>query len=119
MIKIWDVYAEKHVRILKGHKDGVKCLKLLPSFKLASGSLDSSIIIWNYNTSECIQIINGHSNSILGLEFIPNDHLISCSTDNFLKVFFSFNDKNYSIKQIKTNHRNKHVFKLFKGMEFI
>ena len=42
-IRIWDLRNRNHIKILKGHADGVRCLKVLSNNLFASGSVDTTI----------------------------------------------------------------------------
>ncbi|KAL6075627.1 F-box/WD repeat-containing protein 7 [Balamuthia mandrillaris] len=48
-VRIWDVQNSKVLKTLSGHSKAIRCLHF-DSEKLASGSLDKTILVWNFKT---------------------------------------------------------------------
>lgn len=99
-----DVYSERltvernwrrgryHVRILKGHADGIMCIQINeqlthPNFPvLITGSYDRTVRVWNLETGEEMLCLRGHARAIRALQF-DEAKLITGSMDRTLKVW--------------------------------
>ncbi|MCS7264290.1 MAG: WD40 repeat domain-containing serine/threonine-protein kinase [Armatimonadetes bacterium] len=51
-IRVWDWRKSKCERILKGHKDSIRCLALMGNELVASASWDGTVRIWNWRTGK-------------------------------------------------------------------
>lgn len=73
-----DPTLERH---FKGHRNVVTALAFNPLLKqLASGSLDSTLMIWNFNTNERAYRFQGHTDAITDVNFAPNNNLVASSS---------------------------------------
>ena len=72
---------------LKGHRDEVQVLRMLPNYLLASGSKDNTIKIWNYEKAELIHSLQGHTENILCIELLPDNEIATGSSDNTVRVW--------------------------------
>lgn len=73
------------VKMLKGHTDGVTCLKFHNKL-LMTGSYDTTIKLWNTETGECTRTLTGHSRGVRLLVF-DLKILILGSLDKTIKVW--------------------------------
>ena len=78
-LEIWNLEISMCVGILTGHKGPVMSLQLLPNNKLASGSLDGTILIWNLETSQRVGNLTGHKYIVTSLQLLTNNKLASGS----------------------------------------
>ena len=77
---MWDINTGRSKDMLIGHNKPVRCLKLINSSLLASGSEDQTIRIWNLETSECLNTLVGHAGLIRKLAVLKSGYLISCDS---------------------------------------
>ena len=81
--------SAESIKILEGHVDAVYCLKILPTQKLASGSIDKTIRIWDLITDSCIKILTDHTKRIFSLCLSEEKNIFfSGSGDSLIKVIF-------------------------------
>ena len=79
----------KCLKTLRSHTGMVRCLQILPSGQLASGSQDNSIKIWDTTAATCLKIFQGHTESVLCLQILPSGQLASGSCDDTIKIWDS------------------------------
>jgi WD40 repeat protein len=83
--------------VLKGHTNGITCLKILQIPRLfiselvVSGSADEKIKIWKSLSGECVHTLTGHMGSLFSLEFAKN-LLISSGKDGTIRLWDSLNE---------------------------
>ncbi|KAI1123636.1 hypothetical protein F5Y10DRAFT_269921 [Nemania abortiva] len=99
IVRVWDTHGEtgKPICVLKGHRYRVHCVSFSPGgLRLASGSVDSTIIIWNNRSNadnstplyEIEKVLRGHGRTIRSLNFEPGGkRLVSSSTDTTVRVW--------------------------------
>lgn len=80
-------FNQKHV--LEGHRLQVKCLAIMPSGNVVTGSVDKTIRIWNSDNGECQQVLVGHTDSINQLAVLPNGNIVSSAKDMTLRFWDS------------------------------
>ena len=86
---LWDVAANKPVRLFAGHRDILFAALLSPDSKLlATASYDRQIILWNSETGQQIRALKGHNDAIYDLAFNPAGTVIaSASGDQTVKLW--------------------------------
>jgi len=72
--------------VLKGHTDYVLCLARLADGRLASGSVDTSIIIWSVAEEKQVAKLEGHTESVTNLAALADGWLVSGSGDKTIRV---------------------------------
>ena len=102
-VKIWDVTSGGCVRTL-GQENTIvdildrasfrlfntsviRCLLLLPSGHLASGSDDETIRIWNLANGQWVRTLNGKSEYVWNLLSLQNGHLASGNTGKVIEIW--------------------------------
>jgi WD40 repeat protein/serine/threonine protein kinase len=88
-IIVWDLDANKQIRMLRGQMEGVTCLALSSDGKLLfSGNADKTIKIWSLETGKQTLVLHGHLDQVDSLALAPDGkRLFSGSSDNTIKVW--------------------------------
>ena len=103
-IRLWDLGRRSHglsssiierkakistIRILKGHKAGIRTMCFSPDgLKLVSGSSDKTIYLWNVTTGAPIALLKGHRKAIYGVSFSRGGRLLaSASSDRTVRLW--------------------------------
>ena len=104
IIDIWE-----HHKTLAGHTGGVTSLAFrADGVYLASGSVDSSVIIWKVENGESIQKLEGHSENVGSVAFSPNGKFLATgSWDTTVKIWSTKPEK---WEVIRTQGYLSHVF---------
>ena len=103
---------------LKGHTDGIYCLKKLNSNKIISGSDDCTLKLWNIDKQVCLRTYFGHTKPVISLIKLKSNKVISGSSNSIIKIWsLDSSDciKTYGINQ---GHKNA-VFCLVKINPFL
>lgn len=61
--------------------------RVLPSFRIASGSADKTIRVWNSSTYKCEATLTGHTGSVLSMAQISESLLATGSLDKTIRVW--------------------------------
>ncbi|OHT15759.1 WD repeat protein [Tritrichomonas foetus] len=91
-IRIWKEDNQLNYKdciVLKGHENGVSCIKWLPNSSnwLVSASLDGSLKLWDIQTASCINTISHHADEVITLEVSPNGkYIASGGTDQTIDI---------------------------------
>lgn len=93
LIKIWNQKTNQCINTLKGHKQEVYALVVLPNGNIASGSHDQTIKIWNLDKAECDKTLVGHTDWINALMVLPDGRLASASHDQTILLWNTLNGK--------------------------
>ncbi|KAF9928700.1 hypothetical protein FBU30_002171 [Linnemannia zychae] len=72
-------------RELPGHKEGIYCIQF-DSYKIISGSRDTTIKIWDIRSGECVRTYPGHTASVLCLQY-DETRIVSGSSDTSILVW--------------------------------
>jgi WD40 repeat protein len=92
-IRIWNLTTLQCDHVLRGHADGVLCIKAIPSWRvLVSSSSDGTIRLWSWEYWCCVRILSGfHKKHIYTVDaFAPDDTkllLVSGGSDGVVCVF--------------------------------
>ena len=62
-------------------------LAVLPDGRLASGSVDKTIMLWDPASGFCDATLEGHSGSVIALAVLPEGRLASGSADHTIKLW--------------------------------
>ena len=85
-IRIWNIE----------HALTIRCLKLIDSHRLVSGSsertikiwnLDSTMKFWDFESSQCLNRIQVHEENLVSLLLTNNDEIITLSDESEVKVW--------------------------------
>ncbi|TNM88704.1 hypothetical protein fugu_004958 [Takifugu bimaculatus] len=73
-----DPTLERH---FKGHRDSVTSVDISYNMKqIATGSMDSCVMIWNMKPQMRAYHFNGHKDAVLSVQFSPSGHLVASSS---------------------------------------
>jgi WD40 repeat protein len=87
-IRILNANVGSVFRTLLGHADSVLALAKLSSFRLASGSADTTVKIWNWCTGLLERNLTGHTSLVFDLILmIDNQTLLSSSCDATIRLW--------------------------------
>ena len=93
-MKKWLKEGFKKVKEIRGkclktlrHTDNVRCLQILSSRLLVSGSGDATIKVWNTTSTTCLKTLRGHSREIFCVQILPSEQLVSGSFDGAIKIW--------------------------------
>ncbi|WP_404790693.1 NB-ARC domain-containing protein [Altericista sp. CCNU0014] len=88
-VRLWDMQTHQCLRVLRGHKDGVRAIAFDADGQwLASGSSDQTIRIWDVQTGECLRVLRGHTGGVFSLAFASNgQQLVSGSFDRTIRLW--------------------------------
>lgn len=85
-IKIWDLAAEKVVKVLRGHSDDVEDFVFVNDQLGVSASRDQRILVWDLTTGAILQVIEGHEKDVLSLAY-HEGKIYSSGDDKTLRVW--------------------------------
>jgi WD40 repeat protein len=90
---------------LKGHKETLTALALLPNDKLVSASRDSFVKIWDLSSYKCIQTLKGHTEGVNALLVLQNGDIITGGEDWLINIWSSKrgNQTQYECVEILTD----------------
>lgn len=93
-LKMYNISQKKLRQTFEEHSDTVTVVAISSDgAKIASGSLDQTIIIWEHN-GNMLRKIHAHKTPVLSIKFSPDNHLlISSSQDKEIKTW---NMSNYT-----------------------
>ena len=74
---VWDLLTGKPAKILRGHKDSIRCVSWSAKGRLASASTDGKIIIWDLSSSRASQILNGNEGGANSVAWSTDGRLAS------------------------------------------
>ncbi|KAK0149347.1 POC1 centriolar A [Merluccius polli] len=76
-------------RNFKGHRDSVTCVDINCNMKqIATGSMDSSVMIWNMKAQMRSYRLAGHKDAVTCVHFSPSGHLVaSASRDKTVRLW--------------------------------
>ncbi|KAG7247462.1 hypothetical protein CRUP_000407 [Coryphaenoides rupestris] len=76
-------------RHFKGHRDSVTCVDINCNMQqIATGSLDSSVMIWRMKTQMRSYRLAGHKEAVTCVHFSPSGHLVaSASRDKTVRLW--------------------------------
>ena len=95
----------KYNSSIKGHKDWIKSVKILPSGNIISVSDDCSIKIFNRLNYKIIQNIeNAHKNSIINLFIKDENNFATCSEDKCINIWIKKENEFILNKSITKAH---------------
>ena len=75
--------------VLKGHKDMVYCVAVLPgSDRVVSASVDKTLKVWSVEDGSCLMTLKGHKDWVRSVALLPEgDRVVSASDDRTLKIW--------------------------------
>ncbi len=77
-IRLWDINANRELRILPGHADHVFAAKFSPDGTvLATGSPDQTIKLWNVATGELLNTLKGQADEVIDVAYSPDGKLLA------------------------------------------
>ena len=85
---------------IRGHKDSINCLALLPNGRFASASDDKTIKIWDLDTKSIVQTIETNEKDIKMLRVLPSGLLASVSKDCSIKIWNPSLDASHLVSSI-------------------
>ena len=79
------------VLCVHGHRSVVTCFAVCGE-KVASGSLDTDVVLWDLEAGAGVCRLRGHRGAVTGVQFLgrgssSGDRLASCAKDKTLKVW--------------------------------
>ena len=88
-VKIWDVFSQKRVKVLKGHHTSVQACVYAPSGRhIVSAAMDGEVKVWSTKSGSAVGSITGHSGPVNSLSYTPNGQfLLTASSDRLVKVW--------------------------------
>ena len=88
-VKIWDVFSQKRVKVLKGHRTSVQACAYAPSGRhIVSAALDGEVKVWSTKSGTAVGTITGHSGPVTALSYTPSGQfLVSASSDRLVKIW--------------------------------
>ena len=91
LVKIWDTFNQKRLKILRGHRTSVQSCSYAHSGRyIASASLDGEVRLWATKSGATVGTLMGHASSVTCLAFSGDGGLlISGSNDQTLKMWSS------------------------------
>jgi WD40 repeat protein len=89
VVHVWDVKTGREVLALRGHADLVRCVTFSPDGqRLASGSIDKTVILWDLATGQELLTFRGHTGTVTSVNFSPDgQRLASTSEDGTARVW--------------------------------
>jgi WD40 repeat protein/serine/threonine protein kinase len=87
-VLVWDFAARRADHKLQGHTQGIFGLGFSAAGdKLATGSVDNTVMIWNTKTWEPIGTLK-HTSRVYGVAFTPDGRRIACAcADNTIRIW--------------------------------
>ena len=77
-IRLWDTATGEDIKILTGHRSGVRSLAFSPDGKiLASGSYDDTVRLWDVDTGETLHTLAEHTDRVNNVAFSPNGDIVA------------------------------------------
>ncbi|ETO07558.1 G-protein beta WD-40 repeats containing protein, partial [Reticulomyxa filosa] len=96
-IRVWDINANKQIKLYTGHPDYVYCVKFSPYHHytnrrsvICSSSNDETINFWDFKHNKQLQIFNGHTRGVCCIEFSSfngGKYLCSGSYDKTIRLW--------------------------------
>ncbi len=95
IITVWDIYQNKKLATLNGHKGAVTSMSLNPSeSRLISGSYDGSIIIWDLRSFKKLNTMPMEGKKVRSVAYSHGGKYFAVGLEN--KIARIFNTKNYT-----------------------
>src|SRR5206468_3936976 len=88
-LHLWDLQADREVRVLAGHRDEVFCISFSPDGRHAiSGGRDKVVRVWEVDTGSEVQRLVGHANTVNSVAITPDGkHALSGSSDQTVRLW--------------------------------
>ncbi len=72
-IRLWDLEANREIRVLRGHSDHVFAARFSPDgHLLATGSPDQTTRLWRVDSGELLQTLAGQADEVIDVTFSPD-----------------------------------------------
>jgi small GTP-binding protein len=76
-VRLWDVEAERYLRVLEGHTDYVWDVAWNANQRLAlSSSGDKTVRLWDVETGRCLRVLNGYTGWVPGVTWSPDQRCV-------------------------------------------
>lgn len=112
-IKIWNVFSNECIVILRGHQRSVSRITALSDKLLASASKDNTIKIWNFESGELIHTFEDagfDENNIAEMVAISDELLASVTADFKIKIW---NTRTGQLSKIIITQHTAQIWALF------
>jgi WD40 repeat protein len=88
LMRLWDLKSGRLLGTMSGHDNTLKkCLFSPDGKRIASCSLDHTIVLWDANTCQPIAKLTGHKGWVNSIAFSPDGkRLVSGSQDHTLRL---------------------------------
>lgn len=65
-IRLWDFYQGALLRVFRGHRAAIRCVKF-DGRRIVSGGYDNVLIIWDAFAGQPVHVLEGHVNRVYSL----------------------------------------------------
>lgn len=86
-VRVWDWRKGKNERVLRGHRDSVRCLALLSGNHVASASWDQTVRIWDWQTGKQISLLQCGLGRIHALAVSRNNRWLAAGGERGIIVW--------------------------------
>ncbi|NJM76598.1 MAG: WD40 repeat domain-containing protein [Acaryochloridaceae cyanobacterium RU_4_10] len=90
---------------LVGHRLGINALAFHPQEKyLASGGLDSEVILWSWESHELLQHLRGHRQAVMALAFSPDGQWLASGSADGMIHLWKYSLQRFELEKILSAH---------------
>ena len=75
-IQFWDINSGRTVLTLCGHEGAVNTVKTIDRNTIASGGIDTRILIWDIEKAAIVQILKYHQDEVNSIEYLSTGYLV-------------------------------------------
>ncbi|XP_053572985.1 apoptotic protease-activating factor 1 isoform X2 [Bombina bombina] len=90
-IRIW-TWKSGQSKLLHGHKEAVKCFRILQNSRLLSWCFDGKVKIWDCNTGQTEKAFNCHTEAVLSCDVSPDATKFSSTSADMSAKIWSFDE---------------------------
>src|SRR3990167_442262 len=97
---------------LRGHREPIGALIVLPNGLLVSGAEDSTIRVWQLKRPgryRCVQVLQGHISGVVAIVGLPNNQFASGSYDHTIRIWEVGHKGYYRCAQNLKNAHGKEI----------